>query len=215
MILRPLCTLLRGRENMFESSALLLSGGMDSACIAYWQRPSVAVTIDYGQVPARGEIEAASAMCHAMELRHEILRIDCSMLGSGDLMNRAALSIAPVPEWWPFRNQLLITLAAARFIGEGIRRLLLGTVRSDESHIDGTPRFVAAMSSLLEMQEGAMRVEAPAINLTAAELVRQSQIPLEILAWAHSCHVSDFACGSCRGCHKHFITMRELGIGPY
>lgn len=188
---------------------------MDSACIAYWLRPSIAVTIDYGQSPAKGEIEAASAMCQAMHLRHEVLRVDCSVLGSGDLANRAPLSIAPIPEWWPFRNQLLVTLAAARFIGEGIKRVILGTVRSDSSHADGTAGFVAAISSLLTMQEGGLRLEAPCIHLSTSELVRQSGIPFEILAWAHSCHVADFACGACRGCHKHFAAMQELGIGPY
>jgi 7-cyano-7-deazaguanine synthase len=200
---------------MSQAAVLLLSGGMDSACLAYWLRPSVAVTIDYGQFPAQGEIEAASAMCRAMDLRHEVLRVDCRMLGSGDLANCAPLSIAPIPEWWPFRNQLLITLAATRFIGEGVKRVILGTVRSDDSHADGTIHFMTAISSLLQMQEGALRVEAPAIHLSAAELVRQSGIPFEVLAWAHSCHMSDFACGACRGCHKHFATMKELGIGPY
>jgi 7-cyano-7-deazaguanine synthase len=200
---------------MSGASVLLLSGGMDSACLAYWLRPSLAVTIDYGQAPARGEIEAASAMCDAIKLRHEILRVDCSMLGSGDLAKRAPLSIAPIPEWWPFRNQLLITLAAARFLGEGVKRIIMGTVRSDESHVDGSAPFVSAISSLMEMQEGAVRVEAPAIHLSTAELVAASAIPFEILAWAHSCHVDDFACGACRGCHKHFAAMKELGIGPY
>ena len=37
---------------------MLLSGGMDSIAVAYWRRPSLAITIDYGQVPAAGELRS-------------------------------------------------------------------------------------------------------------------------------------------------------------
>ena len=33
-------------------TALLLSGGMHSVAIAWWRRPNIAITIDYGQLPA-------------------------------------------------------------------------------------------------------------------------------------------------------------------
>jgi 7-cyano-7-deazaguanine synthase len=200
---------------MSGRTALLLSGGMDSTAIAFWRRPSVAVTIDYGHAPARGEIDASAAVCADLDIRHEILRVDCSALGAGDLVGRAALQISPVPEWWPFRNQLLVTLAAAMLVSERIETLMLGSVRSDGVHADGTAEFVSRMSSLLKMQEGSMQLEAPAIGMTSADLVRVSAIPFEILAWSHSCHRANLACGACRGCHKHFDTMKELGIGPY
>ncbi|MFN0252717.1 MAG: 7-cyano-7-deazaguanine synthase [Kofleriaceae bacterium] len=200
---------------MSGRTALLLSGGMDSTAIAFWKRPSIAVTIDYGQLPARGEIDASAAVCADLDIRHEVLRVDCSSIGAGDLAGRAPLQLSPVPEWWPFRNQLLVTLAAARLISEGIDTLMLGTVRSDGVHADGTIEFVSRMNALLMMQEGAIQLLAPAIELTSAELVRTSGIPFEILAWSHSCHRSNLACGYCRGCHKHFDTMKELGIGPY
>ena len=93
--------------------------------------------------------------------------------------------------------------------------LFLGTVASDAVHADGTELFVNALSQLMELQEGHLRVEAPAIKLSSAALIRESAVPLEILGWAHSCHVANLACGFCRGCAKHFETMKELGIGPY
>jgi 7-cyano-7-deazaguanine synthase len=36
-----------------------------------------------------------------------------------------------------------------------------------------------------------------------------------VLAWAHSCHISDFACGQCRGCVKHYKTWEALGWDPH
>ena len=196
-------------------TALLLSGGIDSIALAYWKRPDVAFTIDYGQAPAAAEIRAATEVCKALRIEHEVLRIDCSALGSGDLANAPALPIAPVSEWWPFRNQLLVTLAGARAISVGVTRLLLGTVASDRVHADGSPKFVQALSALMSIQEGGLVVEAPAIQLSSAEVVRISGVPFGLLAWAHSCHVADLACGRCRGCAKHFTVTRELGLDPY
>jgi 7-cyano-7-deazaguanine synthase len=195
--------------------ALLLSGGTDSIALAYWRRPGIAITLDYGQKPAQAEIDAAGAVCAALDIEHDVVKVDCGSIGSGDLVGTAPLEIAPASEWWPYRNQLLVTLAGARLAGRGVSALLLGTVASDAVHADGTEPFVKALSHLMELQEGHLRVEAPAIRLSSAALVRQSAVPIEVLAWAHSCHVANFACGFCRGCAKHFETMKELGIGPY
>ena len=108
------------------TAALLLSGGMDSTALAYWMRPQVAITIAYGQLCAAGEIDAASAVCAQLGIKHEVIRVDCSALGSGDLSDRPALAIAPVSEWWPFRNQLLITLAGMRALEYGLSDVMIG-----------------------------------------------------------------------------------------
>lgn len=196
-------------------TAILMSGGMDSIAVAYLRRPSIAITIDYGQLPALGEIRAAAAAAEALGMNHEIIRVDLRALGSGDMAGRSAIDVAPVPEWWPFRNQMLITIAAMRGIAVGVSNLLLGTVRSDGAHADGRPEFVSAMDAVLGLQEGRLTIEAPAINLTTAELIRTAEVPWEILGWAHSCHVAEYACGVCRGCHKHYETWEALGVQPY
>ncbi len=197
------------------STALLLSGGMDSIAIAHWFRPEIAITIDYGQRPAAGEIRASQAVSNVLGIEHHIVRADLAALGTGDMAGVAALDVAPVSEWWPFRNQMLVTLAAMKCASLRTKRLFIGSLKTDERHADGRPEFVARLNALLQQQEGGMTLEAPAIGLTAVELIKKSGIPMEVLAWAHSCHVSEFACGLCRGCRKHFETLRELGETPY
>jgi 7-cyano-7-deazaguanine synthase len=196
-------------------SALLLSGGMDSTSIAFWKRPDIGVTVDYGQLPAPAEIRAAAAVCEALGIEHLVARVDLAPFGSGDMSGRPGLGIAPVTEWWPYRNQALVTIAAMASIGKDVGRLMIGTLKTDRHHADGTAQFVEALGALLALQEGAMKLEAPAIGLTAVELVRTSGVPIEILAWSHSCHRSDFACGECGGCRKHYRTMEAVGAGPY
>jgi 7-cyano-7-deazaguanine synthase len=194
-------------------SALLLSGGMDSISIAWWKHPDIAITIDYGQLSASAEKAASTAVCKELGIEHHILSIDCRSLGSGDMAGNAASDHAPESDWWPYRNQLLATLAAMRAITLGVTHLWIGTVASDASHRDGTSDFVSALSSLLNLQEGAMTVEAPALHLSTVELVRLASVPEGILAWAHSCHTGDFPCGSCRGCNKYFQTLQALQHG--
>lgn len=197
------------------NSALLLSGGMDSTALAFWKRPALAITIDYGQQAAAGEIRAASAVAASLEIPHHIVECNLSQLGSGDMAGLEALDIAPVREWWPYRNQMLITIAAMKAISLGANRILIGALRTDGIHVDGTEAFVNAISAVLALQEGNLQVEAPAIELSAAELIATSGVPIELLAWAHSCHISDYACGMCRGCRKHYQTMAEIGADPY
>lgn len=193
------------------SACLLLSGGMDSIALAYWIRPMHAVTIDYGQLPASAEIRAAQAVCGALDIQHHIVPIDGRPLGAGDMAGSdRRLDVAPTPEWWPFRNQLLITLAAAKAVQLGCAAVMIGTVAGDSIHADGSPNFLHAMSSVLQMQEGGITLIAPAAELTTLELIKKSQIPQSILGWGFSCHASEIACGRCRGCQKRKKTWLAL-----
>lgn len=196
---------------MSGTAAILLSGGVDSAAVAFWQKPQLGVTIDYGQASARGEIRAAKQIAAELGFECDVLRIDCSALGSGDLASKPAIAGAPGPEWWPYRNQFLITVAAMKTLSLGFGRLLVGSVKSDSFHVDGRVEFFEQMNHLVEMQEGALRVEAPALQFTTSELIRHSGISDGILGWTHSCHKAEYACGNCRGCWKRQNVLDELG----
>lgn len=192
-------------------TCLLLSGGMDSLAIAWWKRPDMAITLDYGQLAAKAEIDASKAICQQLNIMHQVIEIDCRRLGSGDMAGLEPDAMAPESDWWPYRNQVLVTLSAMRAISLGVTNLWLGTVKSDSFHKDGSPEFISAISNLLSLQEGNMIVEAPAIMLTTAELVRESAVPASIIAWAHSCHKANTPCGNCRGCNKYMEVFQEVG----
>lgn len=192
--------------------ALLLSGGMDSIALAYWKRPELAITINYGQKPFLAEMNASKEVARVLEMEHIVLDIDCSSLGSGIMSDKGVLSMAPTQEWWPYRNQLLVTLAAMKAIHLGVNELMLGTVKTDSIHKDGTKSFYDAIDSLMTRQEGSIRITAPAINMTTEELIRVSRVPESVLLWAHSCHISNQPCGTCPGCIKYREVRRNLGI---
>lgn len=197
---------------MHKRTGLILSGGMDSLTIAWWKKPEVAFTIDYGQKAANAEIQASSQICKILNIEHHILRVDCSSLGSGDMAGKASDKNAPETDWWPYRNQMLVTLIAMKAIGQDVDKLLIGTVSSDSNHKDGTLEFIKLMSNLLAFQEGHLILEAPAIGMTTHELITKSNIPHGYLLWAHSCHTSNIPCGKCRGCNKFHKVIHELNI---
>ena len=116
-------------------------------------------------------------------------------------------SIASTPEWWPFRNQLLATVAAMALVGEGVEEIWIGSVAGDGVHGDGKLSFVDKLNDLLELQEGGIRFRAPAIHLTSEALLKLAKVPRSILGWTFSCHVSRHPCGRCRGCIKHEEVM--------
>lgn len=197
-------------QSQTEKRLLLFSGGLDSTALAVMLRPEQTLTIDYGQVSANGEIRAASAISATLGLPHAVLRADCSSVGSGLLAGRGHVALAPVPEWWPFRNQLLLTLAAAWAIHHGLNSLIAGSVAGDNAHADGTGSFYAAADQLLAIQEGAIKVSVPAIDTTSAELLRAAQVPAGLLGFTHSCHRSDLACGLCPGCLKRSVVLAAV-----
>lgn len=198
-----------------SKTALLLSGGLDSTAIAFWKKPDIAYTIDYGQQCAQAEIQASTTICNELSIQHEIIQIDCSSLGSGDLAGSDAHESAPCPEWWPYRNQLLITFAVMKAISQKVSNLMLGSIKSDSTHTDGTDDFYKKIDAVVAMQEGNIHIDVPAIHLESTELIRTSKVDISLLSWSHSCHKSNLACGACRGCYKHQNVMKELGYEFY
>lgn len=61
---------------------------------------------------------------------------------TGTLANKINVNISPSDEWWPFRNQLLVTLSAMQAINDGVSEIYLASVKSDEFHTDGTKKFM-------------------------------------------------------------------------
>jgi 7-cyano-7-deazaguanine synthase len=196
--------------DILEVKLLLLSGGLESTALAYWLRPDVAVTVDYGQIASAGEIAAARAVAAELSIPHVVVAIDARALGQGSMVGGKKLCDGMPPEWWPFRNQFLATVAAMRFADSSGGEILIGTVAGDEAHCDGRKAFVDALDATLASQKPCFRFKAPAIDLTTLELLRLSGAPASLLGWTFSCHVASVPCGECRGCWKHSESMYLL-----
>ncbi len=201
--------------------ALLFSGGIDSTALAHALRPERLVFVDYGQVAAGGERRAARSIAADLKLTLQEIAVDLAAFGSGTMTGRGKSrhaeeaaqpdrggKIAP-PEHWPYRNQALVTIAAMALAHERVETIFIGTVAGDDEHDDGTPFFRETLSRLLTSQSGP-RLEAPAAESSIEAWLFDHPVPEEIMRWAFSCHVSEWACGACRGCAKHDRVMRAI-----
>lgn len=193
-------------------NGLLISGGLDSAAMAWWKKPELCFFVNYGQKPAIGERNASKIISDSIDAKFIEINIDCKSLGSGTLAGKLSLSESPSEEWWPFRNQLLATLVGAKALELGVKKLLFGAVKTDHFHRDGSPDFFLQLNNLFNMQEGEITVEAPGVKTSCEDLIILSKIPYDLLLLTHSCHKNNFACGTCGGCVKHYAVLRMLGI---
>jgi len=189
-------------------NVLLFSGGIDSTAIAYWIKPDVLLFVDYGQVSAQGERRSAIQISKELEIDLEIVEIDARPLGSGDLAGTPSIK-GKKSEFWPFRNQFLITIAAMQYANKEPVNILIGTVSSDVIHPDGRNSFIRSLNETL-CSQGKFSLDAPAIGLTSRELIKTSRVSQNILGWTFSCHVAEHACGQCRGCIKHYEELSAV-----
>jgi len=192
--------------------AVLLSGGVDSICLTYGIKPEIAYTIDYGQIVANREIYVSNYICELLNIEHKVITVDCKHLGSGSLADSKTSDVSPSKEWWPFRNQLLVTLAAMQSIKDSVNEIYLASVKSDNFHKDGTKDFYTLINNLLSYQEGYIRVICPTLDNYSHELIEKYNVPKKFITMAHSCHISNLACGKCSGCIKQLKVRYELGI---
>lgn len=192
--------------------AVLLSGGIDSICLTYGIKPQIAYTIDYGQTVAEREIYVSKFICKKLGIEHKCIKVDCRKLGSGLLANSENHILSPSAEWWPYRNQLLITLGCMQGIKDEVQEIYLAPVKSDSFHKDGTQEFYNFINTLVEYQEGSIKIFCPTLNFYSHELANVYDVPIELLTIAHSCHISNIACGKCAGCIKQLKVRHELKI---
>lgn len=190
---------------------LLLSGGLDSSALAALVNPELCLTVDYGQKAAKAEIVSAKKICEELALTHDVLSVPVQQLGVGDMSDSSCSTLSDHSEFWPFRNQLLLTLGAMYAAKHDYQAVLIGSVATDKRHKDGTKEFIEAIKTTVAIQEGEIMLDAPALGMTTYELIKKSNISLSVLAWAHSCHTSNIACGHCPGCNKHSSIMHQIG----
>ena len=203
-------------------AVLLASGGLDSTVTAALARQAghelLWLTIDYGQRHAI-EIGRARQVATAMQaVKHTILTVDLHKLGGS-----ALTADLPVPKdrpseernrgipitYVPGRNLVFLSLAAAHAEAEGASLIYFGANVLDYSgYPDCRPGFIHAFEAAVASGtkagvEGiALRVCAPLLEMTKADIIRMGVRLGAPLHLTHSCYDpdGDLACGRCDSC---------------
>ncbi len=204
---------------------VLFSGGVDSStCLAlavkkYGKDDVLALSISYGQKHSR-EIEASDRVAGFYGTEHIYLDLtpifkysDSSLLvqSTAEIPRQSyAQQIAegggrPVSTYVPFRNGLFLSSAASIALSKGCEIIYYGAHSDDaagNAYPDCSSRFNDAMNEAIVAGSGGMiRVEAPFIGMTKAEVVRTGLdmgVPYE---YTWSCYEGgDTPCGRCATC---------------
>lgn len=204
-----------------RTAVVLLSGGLDSytaAAIADREGFALrALTVRYGQAHA-DELEAARRVARTLGVR-EHLEIDVdlaafggsALTGSMPVPTDRPLDAAEIPSTYvPARNTVLLALALGWAEALGARDLFIGVNAVDYSgYPDCRPEYVAAFERLAALAtragvEGArLRVHAPLIALSKADVIRRGlEMGLDY-GLTHSCYApgpGGRPCGRCDSC---------------
>jgi 7-cyano-7-deazaguanine synthase len=199
-----------------DKAVVLLSGGLDSATVL-----AIAIergydcytlSFDYGQ-RHRAELDAAAAISASLGAReHRVMPIAVPDRGGEGI---------PVT-YVPARNTVFLSLALAWAEVLGADAIYIGVNAVDYSgYPDCRPEFIAAFQSLARLatkqgvEDTAVLIEAPLIDLSKAEIIRRGAALGVDYARTVSCYRADNlgrACGHCDACRFRSEGFEAAGV---
>ena len=219
--------------NSSRSAVVLLSGGLDSATtLAIARRDGFAchaLSFDYGQ-RHRCELAAAQRVADRLGSReHKLVRIDLRAIGGSALTEDIAVPkdrslAAGIPVTYvPARNTIFLSIALAWAEVLGSQDLFIGVNALDYSgYPDCRPEYLRAFQALADLATRAgvegrqsLRVHAPLISMSKAEIIRRGTDLGVDYGLTHSCYDpgADCApCGRCDSCRLRRNGFREAGF---
>ncbi|OIO82107.1 MAG: 7-cyano-7-deazaguanine synthase QueC [Gallionellaceae bacterium CG1_02_60_948] len=213
-----------------KRAVVLLSGGLDSATVLAMARSQGfqchALSVDYGQ---RHHAELAAAQRVASVLgayEHRVISIDLTAFGGSALTdNRIAVpeqASSGIPlTYVPARNTIMLSLALAWAEVLQAQDIFIGVNAVDYSgYPDCRPAFIAAFEQMANLATKAaiegkpLKLHAPLIDLSKAEIIRQGRQLGVDYALTVSCYQADEqgrACGRCDSCRLRREGFQSAG----
>ncbi|MFB3788151.1 MAG: 7-cyano-7-deazaguanine synthase QueC [bacterium] len=216
-------------------AVVLLSGGLDSATVLAVARSEgyrcVALSFRYGQRHAI-ELDAARRVAQAQGVTdHRIVEIDLRQFGQSALTDAIAvpknrpledMSRSIPVTYVPARNIIFLSYALALAEVTGSQAIFIGVNAIDYSgYPDCRPAFIqqfeemARIGTRMGVEGRPVRVHAPLLRLSKADIIRWGTSLGVDYAITHSCYDPDpegRACGQCDSCRLRKKGFDEAGI---
>ncbi|MEM2129046.1 MAG: 7-cyano-7-deazaguanine synthase QueC [Candidatus Bathyarchaeia archaeon] len=202
---------------------VVLSGGPDSAVVAYWAKKQSyevhALTFKYGQI-AEKEVKHATLIAEKLGISIKIIDLSCLkdiFIGVTALCDKniELTSTFTQPIIVPFRNAIFLSVAVAYAFSIGAVKVFYGAQASDAPfYPDCRKEFYKHFENAAKAGTGAeILIEAPFSNLQKSEVLKigkQLGVPFE-LTW--SCYRSEEEhCGRCESCLNRKNAFKEAKI---
>jgi len=210
---------------------VLLSGGLDSATVLAAAKSAGyachAIAFDYGQ-KHRAELFAAARVAEAQGAESfRIIRLDAGAF-SGSALTDDDLAVPESPTegipitYVPARNTIFLAHALGVAEALGATDLALGVNAVDYSgYPDCRPAFIDAFEALANLatkvgvESGALRVHAPLLMLTKAEIIRwgtELGVPYHLTVSCYQATEAGLACGRCDSCRLRREGFAAAGV---
>jgi len=216
---------------MSTRAVVLLSGGLDSATVLALAREAglecYALSVSYGQ-RHQAELSAAARVANALGAReHRIMHVNLGRIG-GSALTDMTIDVPTAPAegipvtYVPARNTIMLSLALAWAEVLKAQEIHIGVNAIDYSgYPDCRPEFIAAFERLAALatkvgvEGGEVRVKAPLIELSKAQIVREGTRLGVDYSLTVSCYQADAkgrACGRCDSCRLRREGFVSAGI---
>jgi 7-cyano-7-deazaguanine synthase len=216
-------------------AVVLLSGGLDSATALAIAREQgyerYALSFRYGQ-RHDVELDAAARVAKAIGVeRHAVLDIDLAAFGgsalTGDIDVPHDRDVDDLGDdipvtYVPARNTVFLSLALAWAETLDAEAIVLGVNALDYSgYPDCRPEYLdafqrmAALATKAGVEGKPVRIEAPLLHLSKAEIIERGRSLGVDYALTHSCYdpgAGGRACGTCDSCLLRARGFEQLGL---
>ena len=218
-----------------KNAVVLVSGGMDSAVVLALAREQGfavhALSVSYGQRHT-SELAAATRVAHALgAIAHKTVVVDLRSIGGSALTADIDVPLdsdqhpggPDIPVTYvPARNTIMLSVALGWAEVLGSADLFCGVNAVDYSgYPDCRPQFIEAFERLANVAtkagvEGAgIRVHAPLLHMSKADIVREGVRLGVDFAQTVSCYKADDegrACGHCDACRLRAEGFAAAGV---
>ncbi len=209
--------------NEKQKCVIVLSGGPDSATVAYWAKQQgyqiYPITFNYGQIAVK-ETKAAQKIAEKLGTTTKIIDLSAlrEIFSNVTPLCNANLPLTSEfssPIIVPFRNAIFLSAAVAYAVTVGADHIFYGAQGSDEPfYPDCRREFYEAFEKAARLgtcQE--ITIKAPFSGSKKSDLIREGaklDVPFE-LTW--SCYLDGARhCGKCESCVNRKKAFKEAGV---
>ena len=208
-----------------KNSVIIYSGGMDSTTLLHHYKDDIALAISFDYSSNHNDREYSYAKQHTEQLGIEHIRIDVTSAMSS--FNSALLNGAEaIPEGHydedsmaktvvPFRNGIMLSLAAGIAESRGLENLLIANHFGDDAQYpDCRASFIDPMQEAIKAgTSNGVQLRAPYTSVTKEEIALLGFALNIDYSTTWSCYKADedIHCGKCGTCVERVWALRHFG----
>ncbi len=206
-----------------KKCVVVLSGGPDSAVVAYWAKKEgyelFPITFNYGQIAVR-ETASAQEIAEGLCAKTKIVELSALKEVFGDVTSLCNTNIPLTSEFSqpiivPFRNAIFLSVAVSYAVSVGADKIFYGAHGSDEPfYPDCRREFYETFEKAARLGTGErISIQAPFSGKRKSAVIKEGVelgVPFEF-TW--SCYRdAERHCGKCESCVNRKKAFQEAGV---